>query len=91
MAPAGSSDRDLSNTHFNNLEQPELAYRSDMLLPIGTQFREERGRVLLWDDEQQNMEVDVDYDQLPRVHKLTRYQTYQIGLNNDVINRNEAG
>jgi HK97 family phage portal protein len=81
---------DLSNAHFNNLEQSELAYRSDTLLPIGTQFREEVGRVLLWEDEQNEIEIDVNYDELLRADKLTRYQTYQIGLNNGIINRNEA-
>jgi HK97 family phage portal protein len=81
---------DLSNAHFNNLEQSELAYRSDTLLPIGTQYQEECGRVLLFEDEQAELEIDVDYDQLLRADRLTRYQTYQIGLNNGVINRNEA-
>jgi HK97 family phage portal protein len=81
---------DLSNAHFNNLEQSELAYRSDTLLPIGTQFKEECGRVLLWSDEQADHEIDVNYDELLRGDKLTRYQTYQIGLNNGIVNRNEV-
>jgi HK97 family phage portal protein len=81
---------DLSNAHFNNLEQSELAYRSDTLLPIGKQFKEECGRVLLWEDEQADIEIDVNWDDLLRADKLTRYQTYQIGLNNGIINRNEA-
>ncbi len=80
---------DLSNAHFNNLEQSELAYRSDTLLPIGTQFREECNRVLLWEDET-DLSIDVNYDELLRADKLTRYQTYQIGLNNGIVNRNEC-
>ena len=81
---------DLSNAHFSNIEQSELAYRSDTLLPITNQMREEFGRVLLFEDEQGDYEIDVDYDELLKTDRKTRYETDAIGINSGRLSRNEA-
>lgn len=81
---------DLSHAHFNNLEQSELAYRSDTLLPIGTQLREECGRVLFFEEEQLRYEMDVDYNELLRADRKTRYETDEIGIRSGRLTQNEA-
>lgn len=82
--------QDLSNAHFSNIEQSELAYRSDTLLPITNQMREEFGRVLFFEDEQDDYEIDVDYDELLKTDRKTRYETDAIGIGSGRLSRNEA-
>ncbi|WP_424139889.1 phage portal protein [Roseomonas chloroacetimidivorans] len=81
---------DLSNAHFANVEQGEIAYRADTLLPIGNQMREELGRVLLFEDEQDLFEIDVDYDELQRTDRKTMAETNEIEIRSGTLTPNQA-
>ena len=81
---------DLSRAHFANMEQGNLEYWSDTLHPIGKQFQEECSRTLLFDDEQADYYVDIDYDELMRTDRKTRYETDEIGIRSSRLTPNEA-
>ena len=81
---------DLSRAHFANMEQGNLEYWSDTLLPIGRQMQEECTRTLLFADEQDDYYVDIDYDELTRTDRKTRYETDEIGIRSSRLTPNEA-
>jgi HK97 family phage portal protein len=82
--------QDLSRAHFANMEQGNLQYWSDTLQPIGKQYEEETGRVLLFADEVEEYYVDIDYDELLRTDRKTRYETNEIGIRSSQLTPNEA-
>jgi HK97 family phage portal protein len=81
---------DLSDAHFQNMEQGNLQYQSDTLQPIGKQYEEEGGRVMLFEDEQDVFYIDIDYDELLRADRKTRYATDEIGIRSGRLTQNEA-
>jgi HK97 family phage portal protein len=81
---------DLGDSHYDNMEQGNLQYWSDSLQPMGRQFEEEGGRVLLFEDEQDDYTIAIDYDELMRADRKTRYQTDEIGIRSGRLNQNEA-
>ena len=81
---------DLSRAHFANMEQSNLEYWSDTLHPIGRQEMEEATRTLLFEDEQDSHYIDIDYDELMRTDRKTRYETDEIGIRSGRLAPNEA-
>ena len=81
---------DLDDAHYANMEQGNLQYWSDTLQPIGKQYEEECGRVLLFEDEQDQLTIAIDYDELMRADRKTRYETDEIGIRSGRLSRNEA-
>ena len=81
---------DLSRAHFANMEQGNLEYWSDTLHPIGKQQQEECTRTLLYTDEADEFYIDIDYDELMRTDRKTRYETDEIGIRSSRLTPNEA-
>jgi HK97 family phage portal protein len=81
---------DLSEAHYANMEIGNLSYWSDTLQPIGKQYQEEGGRVLLFEDEQDEYYIDIDYDELLRADRKSRYSTDEIGIRSGRLTQNEA-
>lgn len=81
---------DLSNAHFNNLEQSEQQYVNDTLLPLGKQLEEECERGLLFEDDQGEILIRLEFDALLRADRKTRYDTYRVGVEGGWLSRNEA-
>jgi HK97 family phage portal protein len=81
---------DLSRAHFANMEQGNLEYWSDTLQPLGKQMIEEASRTLLFSDEQDSYYIDIDYDELMRTDRKTRYTTDEIGIRSGRLTQNEA-
>ena len=80
----------LENAHYANMEQGNLEYWSDTLHPIGKQQQEECTRTLLYTDEADEFYVDIDYDELMRTDRKTRYETDEIGIRSGRLSQNEA-
>ena len=81
---------DLSEAHYANVEQGNLAYISDTLQPMATQIEQAAEHSLLFDDEQDEVQIRFDFDAILRGDRKTRYDTYQIGIMNGVLSVNEA-
>jgi HK97 family phage portal protein len=82
--------QDLSRAHFANMEQGNLQYWSDTLQPIGGQYSEEMSRVLLFEDEIETHYIDIDFDDLYKTDRKTRYETNEIGIRSSQLTPNEA-
>jgi HK97 family phage portal protein len=75
---------------FNNLEQQQQQYIDDCLGPHTDQIEGLMNDQLLFEDERGTWETHFDYTGLLRGDQIRRYQSYQIGLNNGFLNRNEV-
>jgi len=75
---------------FNNLEQMPQAYINDCLGPHTDQIEGLMNDQLLHSDERGKWETHFDYTMLLRGDTIRRYRSYQIGLNNGFLNRNEV-
>jgi HK97 family phage portal protein len=75
---------------FNNIEQQQQAYVDDALGPATEQLEGLMNDQLLFDDEREDYETHFDYTGLLRGDTIRRYQSYQIGLSNGFLNRNEV-
>jgi HK97 family phage portal protein len=81
--------QDLSNAHFNNLEQSEKAYVNDGLQPTATRIEQACERSLLFEDERMAYQIRFNFEELLRGDFKTRMEGYQIALLNGIFNRNE--
>ncbi|NOG69802.1 phage portal protein [Roseicella sp. DB1501] len=81
---------DFSEGHYDNVESQERAYINDALMPITTRFEQEWAAKLLSPAEQGQVRIRFDYDALVRANQVDRYNAYQVGLNNGILNRNEV-
>ena len=75
---------------FNNLEQMQQAYIDDCLGPATDQIEGMMNDQLLSRREWGKWQTHFDYTGLLRGDTIRRYQSYQIGLNNGFMNRNEV-
>jgi HK97 family phage portal protein len=75
---------------FNNLEQMQQAYIDDCLGPHTDQIEGLMNDQLLVSWEWGTYETHFDFTMLLRGDTIRRYQSYQIGLNNGFLNRNEV-
>ena len=75
---------------FNNLEQQQQQYIDDCLGPHTDQLEGLMNDQLLFDDERDDWETHFDFTGLLRGDTIRRYQSYQIGLLNGFLSRNEV-
>jgi HK97 family phage portal protein len=75
---------------FNNVEQQQQMYIDDCLGPCTSQLEGLMNDQLLFDDERGTYETHFDYTGLLRGDLIRRYQSYQIGLSQGFLNRNEV-
>jgi HK97 family phage portal protein len=75
---------------FNNVEQQQQMYIDDCLGPCTEQLEGLMDDQLLFDDERDTYETHFDYTGLLRGDTIRRYQSYQIGLSQGFLNRNEV-
>jgi HK97 family phage portal protein len=75
---------------FNNLEQQQQQYIDDCLGSHTDQIEGLMNDQLLFEDERGRYETHFDFTGLLRGDTIRRYQSYQIGLNNGFLNRNEC-
>ena len=75
---------------FNNLEQMQQAYIDDCLGPATDQIEGMMNDQLLSRREWGKWQTHFDYTGLLRGDTIRRYQSYQIGLNNGFMSRNEV-
>jgi HK97 family phage portal protein len=75
---------------FNNLEQQQQQYIDDCLGPHTEQLEGLMNDQLLFDDERTAYETHFDFTGLLRGDTIRRYQSYQIGLLNGFMSRNEV-
>lgn len=68
----------LDGAKFNNVEQQNIAFVNDTLLPIAVAFEQETGRKLIADTERARLFVKIDFDELLRGDIRTRMAAYQI-------------
>jgi HK97 family phage portal protein len=81
---------DYGRATFGNVEQQQLQYKDDCLEPHTDQLADLMSEHLLFDDERQDWQVHWDYTSMLQGDQLQRYQTYQIGLLNGFLSRNEV-
>jgi HK97 family phage portal protein len=81
---------DFSRAHFANVEQSNLDYKGDTLVPLGNQQEEEMWRTCLYTDEQDDYYIAIDYDEMLRTDRKTRYETDEIGIRSGRLTQNEA-
>ena len=81
---------DYGRATFNNIDAQQQAYVDDALGPCTAQLEGLMNDQLLFEDEQEDYETHFDYTQFLRGDTIRRYQTYQIGLANGFLNRNEV-
>lgn len=75
---------------FNNVEQQQQMYIDDCLGPCTEQLEGLMNDQLLFEDEQGLYECHFDFTGLLRGDLIRRYQSYQIGLSNGFLSRNEV-
>jgi len=75
---------------FNNVEQQQQMYIDDCLGTCTAQLEGLMNDQLLFDDERALYETHFDYTGLLRGDTIRRYQSYQIGLSNGFLSRNEV-
>ena len=75
---------------FNNVEQQQQMYIDDCLGPCTEQLEGLMNDQLLFEDEQGLYECHFDFTGLLRGDTIRRYQSYQIGLSNGFLSRNEV-
>jgi HK97 family phage portal protein len=81
--------QDLSNAHFNNLEQSEKAYVNDALQPTAARIEQACERSLLFEAERGSYQIRFNFEELLRGDFKTRMEGYQIALLNGIFSRNE--
>jgi HK97 family phage portal protein len=81
---------DYGRATFNNIDAQQQSYVDDALNPCTGQLEGLMNDQLLFDDERPEYETHFDYTGLLRGDTIRRYQTYQIGLANGFLNRNEV-
>lgn len=81
---------DYGRATFNNIDAQQQSYVDDALSPCTGQLEGLMNDQLLFDDERADYETHFDYTGLLRGDTIRRYQTYQIGLANGFLNRNEV-
>ena len=80
----------LGRATYSNIEQMQQQYIDDGLSPITKQLQGLMVEHLLFEDERDDHDITFDYTSMLRGDMLTRYQAYQIGLMNGIVNRNEV-
>lgn len=75
---------------FNNVEQQQQMYIDDCLGPCTEQLEGLMDDQLLFEEEKGLYETHFDFTGLLRGDTIRRYQSYQIGLSNGFLSRNEV-
>lgn len=81
---------DYGRATFGNVEQQQQQYIDDCLSPHTDQLADLLNEQLFFEDERDDYEFYWDYTCMLQGNRLERFQTYQIGLLNGVLSRNEV-
>ncbi len=81
---------DLSQATYGNLNELNQDFYKSTISPYLTCIKQELEMKLLREDEKGIISIEFDTDILLRQSKKERYETYQIGIDNGFITRNEA-
>lgn len=81
----------LDKASFNNIEEQSREYVQDTILPWVVRWEHELNRKLLTRKQRiQGFHYLFNLDALLRANLKSRYEAYQIGIQNGIINKNEA-
>jgi HK97 family phage portal protein len=81
---------ELTRATFSNIEQQQQQYIDDALQPIAKRIRDAAHAQLLFDDERDTYQVSHSFESMLRGDQKTRFESYQIGLLNGFLSRNEV-
>ena len=81
---------DLNNATFSNIEQESISFVVNTIRPWAIRFEQALMRTLLTEEEQKNYYVEFLLDALLRGDTKTRYDAYQVGLQNGFMTVNEV-
>jgi HK97 family phage portal protein len=82
--------QELSRATFSNIEEQSIEYVSDTLRPWLVRWEQQVNKDLLMPSERKTFFVEHLMDALLRGNTLTRFQSYQLGLQNGVYSPNEV-
>lgn len=80
---------DLSKATFSNIEQQSLEFVRDCIRPIAVRWEQRLNQVLLTPTERKSYYVEFNLEGLLRGDIVSRYNAYQLGINNGWLSANE--
>lgn len=80
---------DLSKATFSNIEQQSLEFVRDCIRPIAVRWEQRLNQVLLTPAERKNYYIEFNLEGLLRGDIVSRYNAYQLGINNGWLSANE--
>ncbi len=81
---------DLERATFSNIEEQDLNFVKETILPWVIMIEQEDNRKLLREDEKDTLSIKKNLDGLLRGDIKTRYESHKIGIQNGFITPNEA-
>jgi HK97 family phage portal protein len=81
---------DLERATFSNIEEQDLNFVKETILPWVIMIEQEDNRKLLREDEKNTLSIKKNLDGLLRGDIKTRYEAHKVGIQNGFITPNEA-